>query len=100
MEIINFNLRISEELNEKLIKIAEEQGRSKNKQIEQILKEYVKDYERHQNSISINQEHNNEATVNINNKINESYNLHNIIYRNVQMYKIIYRRNKGSKRKK
>ena len=31
MEIINFNLRISEELNEKLIKIAEEQGRSKNK---------------------------------------------------------------------
>lgn len=68
MEIINFNLRISEELNEKLIKIAEEQGRSKNKQIEQILKEYVKDYECHQNSISINQEHNNEATVNINNK--------------------------------
>ena len=68
MEIINFNLRISEELNEKLIKIAEEQGRSKNKQIEQILKEYVKDYERHQNSISINQEDNNEGTVNINNK--------------------------------
>lgn len=51
MAIINFNLRISEELNEKLIQIAKEQGRSKNKQIEQILKEYVKDYERNQNSI-------------------------------------------------
>jgi len=68
MEIINFNLRISEELNEKLIKIAEEEGRSKNKQIEQILKDYVKDYERRQSSISINQENNEKATVNINNK--------------------------------
>ncbi len=68
MEIINFNLRISEELNEKLIKIAEEEGRSKNKQIEQILKDYVKDYERKQSSISINQENNEKATVNINNK--------------------------------
>lgn len=68
MAIINFNLRISEELNEKLMQIAEEQGRSKNKQIEQILKEYVKDYEKNQNSISINQKNNKKATVNINNK--------------------------------
>ncbi len=45
MDTITFNLRISEELNEKLIKIAEECGRSKNKQIEQILKEFVKRYE-------------------------------------------------------
>lgn len=45
MDIINFNLRISEELNNKIIKIAKEQGRSKNKQIEQILKEYVQEYE-------------------------------------------------------
>lgn len=44
MPDINFNLRISEELNEQLIKIAKEQGRSKNKQIEQILKEYVEKY--------------------------------------------------------
>lgn len=44
MSQINFNLRISEELNEELIRIAEEQGRSKNKQIEQILKEYVEKY--------------------------------------------------------
>ena len=44
MSQINFNLRISEKLNEELIRIAEEQGRSKNKQIEQILKEYVEKY--------------------------------------------------------
>lgn len=68
MEIINFNLRISEELNEKLIKIAEEEGRSKNKQIEQILKDFVKNYERQQSAISINQKNNKKATVNINNK--------------------------------
>ena len=40
----NFNLRIDEELNEELQKIAKEEGRSKNKQIEIILKEYVKAY--------------------------------------------------------
>lgn len=44
MSQINFNLRISEELNEEIIRIAKEQGRSKNKQIEQILKEYVEQY--------------------------------------------------------
>lgn len=37
MSQINFNLRISEKLNEELIRIAEEQGRSKNKQIDPIL---------------------------------------------------------------
>lgn len=49
MEIINFNLRIPEELNNKIIKIAQEQGRSKNKQIEQIIKEYVQEYEKNKN---------------------------------------------------
>lgn len=49
MEIINFNLRIPEELNDKIIKIAQEQGRSKNKQIEQIIKEYVQEYEKNKN---------------------------------------------------
>ena len=44
MDIINFNLRITEELNEQLVKIAKEQGRSKNKQIEYILKQYVQKY--------------------------------------------------------
>lgn len=44
MSEMNFNLRIPEELNEELIKIAKLEGRSKNKQIEYILKEYVKKY--------------------------------------------------------
>lgn len=42
----NFNLRIDEQLNEELIKIAKEQGRSKNKQIEMILKQYVEEYKK------------------------------------------------------
>lgn len=45
MSTVNFNLRIPEEMNEKIIRIAEEQGRSKNKQIEQILKEFIEEYE-------------------------------------------------------
>lgn len=56
MNIINFNLRIDEELNEKLIKIAELEGRSKNKQIEYILKKYVNGYGDLEN-ISIKQKH-------------------------------------------
>lgn len=56
MNIINFNLRIDEELNEKLIKIAELEGRSKNKQIEYILKKYVNSYSDLEN-ISIKQKH-------------------------------------------
>ncbi len=44
MPQIQFNLRIDEEVNEELIRIAEKEGRSKNKQIEQILKEYIKEY--------------------------------------------------------
>lgn len=66
MPIINFNLRISEELNEKLIAIAEERGRSKNKQIEQILKDYVNEYEERKNNVSIKQKNKNgNNTVNI-----------------------------------
>ncbi|MCR5599130.1 MAG: toxin-antitoxin system HicB family antitoxin [Ruminococcus sp.] len=44
MSEMNFNLRISEKLNAELIRIAKKEGRSKNKQIEQILKEYVEQY--------------------------------------------------------
>lgn len=44
MSETNFNLRIPEELNEELIKIAKIEERSKNKQIEYILKEFVKKY--------------------------------------------------------
>ena len=64
----NFNLRISEEINDKIINIAQEQGRSKNKQIEQILKEYINQYERNNNTISITQENNNNAIVKIGEK--------------------------------
>lgn len=44
MSTVFFNLRIDETLNEQLVKIAAEEGRSKNKQIEYILKDYVKRY--------------------------------------------------------
>ncbi|MCH5209283.1 MAG: Arc family DNA-binding protein [Oscillospiraceae bacterium] len=44
MSDVFFNVRIDETLNEQLAKIAAEEGRSKNKQIEYILKQYVKDY--------------------------------------------------------
>lgn len=44
MSTVFFNLRIDETLNEQLVKIASEEGRSKNKQIEYILKDYVKRY--------------------------------------------------------
>lgn len=65
MNTVFFNLRIDEYLNEQLIRIAEEKGRSKNKQIEYILKQYVKKYEQSNGTISINQSNNENATVNI-----------------------------------
>lgn len=65
MNTVFFNLRIDEYLNEQLIRIAEEKGRSKNKQIEYILKQYVKKYEQNNGTISINQSNNENATVNI-----------------------------------
>ena len=40
-----FNLRISEELNEKIKLLAKKEKRSKNQEIEYILEEYVKKYE-------------------------------------------------------
>ena len=46
MSQINFNLRLPEEINEELIIIAEKEGRSKNKQIEYILKEYIEKYKK------------------------------------------------------
>lgn len=46
MNEVNFNLRIPEELNEQLILIAKEEGRSKNKEIEYIIKEYVNEYKK------------------------------------------------------
>ena len=46
MAQIQFNLRIDEKINDELIRIAEQEGRSKNKQIEQILKEYIEKYKK------------------------------------------------------
>lgn len=68
MSTVFFNLRIDEQLNEDLIKIAEAEGRSKNKQIEQILKEYVKEYKRDKSDININQQYNEKAIIKIDRK--------------------------------
>lgn len=68
MSTVFFNLRIDEKLNDELIKIAEKEGRSKNKQIEQILKEYVRKYRNENENINITQYHNKKAIVNIDKK--------------------------------
>lgn len=65
MATVFFNLRIDEGLNERLAQISEEEGRSKNKQIEYILKEYVRKYEQEKGTINITQHDNMNATVNI-----------------------------------
>ncbi len=52
MSTVFFNLRFDEKLNDELAAIAIEEGRSKNKQIEYILKEYVKGYLR-ENSLPV-----------------------------------------------
>lgn len=64
MSTVFFNLRIDETLNDQLVKIAAEEGRSKNKQIEYILKEYVKRYGQLNGEITINQNNNKKAEVN------------------------------------
>lgn len=65
MSTVFFNLRIDETLNDQLVKIAAEEGRSKNKQIEYILKEYVKEYVKHygqtNGDITIDQDHNDKS---------------------------------------
>lgn len=43
---INFSLRLPEKLNAELTRIAKKEGRSKNKQIEYILKKFVDEYEK------------------------------------------------------
>ncbi len=66
---MSFNLRITEELNEELIKIAKEERRSKNAEIEFILEEYVKNYKNKNTEVTeINQQLNNIANVTINKK--------------------------------
>lgn len=46
MPQIQFNLRIDEDINDEIIRIAKKEGRSKNKQIEQILKEFIEKYQK------------------------------------------------------
>lgn len=53
MSTVFFNLRIDETLNDQLIAIAAEEGRSKNRQIEYILKEYVKKYLQSEKGVTI-----------------------------------------------
>ena len=50
MDTINFNVRIAEDINEELVKIAKEEGRSKNKEIEYILKKYIEEYKKEKNN--------------------------------------------------
>lgn len=47
---INFNLRLPEKLNAELTRTAEKESRSKNKQIEYILKKFVDEYEKEENN--------------------------------------------------
>lgn len=68
METTSFMLRISDELNNKLVEIAKNEGRSKNKQIEYILKKYVESYQENNGKININQNNNNNAVVKIKGK--------------------------------
>lgn len=49
MPQIQFNLRIDEDINDEIIRIAKKEGRSKNKQIEQILKEFIEKYQKEEN---------------------------------------------------
>lgn len=69
-----FNLRIDETLNDKLVQLASIESRSKNKEIEFILKDYIRRYEETNGSlnvtqtgdgININQSHNTKANVDI-----------------------------------
>lgn len=63
MSTVFFNLRIDEALNDRIAEIAREEGRSKNKQIEYILRQYVKGYEQESGTITVNQTNNRSATV-------------------------------------
>ncbi len=64
MSMVFFNLRIDETLNDMLVQIAREEGRSKNKQIEYILKEYVKRYMQNSDTIMPDQSKNGKAKDN------------------------------------
>ena len=61
-----FTLRIDENIMDKIKAIAEEEGRTANKQIEKILKIYVEDYEQKNGSINtVNIGRDNNGTINM-----------------------------------
>ena len=67
-DIVEFNVRIDDDLNEELKMIAKKEGRSKNKQIEYILRKYVENYNENNTNININQSNSNKPKVNIKGK--------------------------------
>lgn len=61
-----FTLRIDENIMEKIKAIAEEEGRTANKQIEKILKIYVEEYEQKNGRINtVNIGRDNNGTINM-----------------------------------
>lgn len=65
---MQFNLRIDDELNEQLIKIAKREKRSKNSQIEYILKCYVEKYKEKNTTFNIESHDNSTQNINIKGK--------------------------------
>lgn len=51
---MGFQLRLTDELDEKIKAIAELEQRSKNKEIEYILTKYIKEYESNNGEIKLN----------------------------------------------
>lgn len=51
---VYFTMRIDEITNEKLIVISKEEGRSKNSEIDYILRQYIKKYEQENGEITVN----------------------------------------------
>ncbi len=54
--MITFSLRLKELEYDKLKAISDEKGRSINKQIEQVVYQYIKDYEKVNGKIELNKE--------------------------------------------
>lgn len=53
---MTFNLRLADELDYKIKVISKKEQRSKNKQIEYVLQEYIKEYEAKNGKIELEEE--------------------------------------------
>lgn len=60
-----FTLRINDNIMQKIKNIAENEGRTANKQIEKILKTYIEEYEKNNGVININIGRDNNGTINL-----------------------------------